>query len=991
MSKTKRTKSARKGSKVKSTPKSIKHKLFCVVPIKQSTDVDSLLDYFKQTNYPATLVLVGETDIHEESESIKFINRTWTYEQEAFKLGFEATESEDGFWSFIYQDQIPLLLAATTWFYSKKINATEKVALIGSFGESKGINNWVHHVWSPVQAKKPLANINICSKDVAKSILDESITYMLPIEQTRLIRSFSDINQIEMELQEAPSQSFVGLKFKLINQNLQLLLQDFVISPILSIKRSSSVVADLKNGNHPLYRLSFALIFVFFLFLMPILSFDYGITWDEPVNVEYAEDIYNYYKTGGEDQMVFNLQERHARNATMHYGASFDFFAFLVQKISPFNVYETRHLLNALVGVLIALFVGRIGKELGNWRLATIALVFVLLSPRFFGHSMNNHKDIPFMLGYAMGIYYLIRFCRQLPQPRLSTMFWLSIGMAYGISIRIGGLLFIAYFVMFFGLSWLIQAFQKSKVAFKVLPKYLAYGVGIVLASYLLGIVLWPYGFEAPFSNPFKSLSHFTNFKFLTSYEVFDGKRILMENPPSNYIPKWIWISTPIVVLVGLIMSVPHLLHQFKKLDKFVLFLLFFTAIFPVAYVIYKHSTLYSGWRHVLFIYAPLVVLAAFGWEYLFQLSPKKWVNAVVTIACIGLLALPTAWSVKNHPNQYVYFNELIGGINGAYTNYETEYWPNAVRQAIEWVLENEPVRDKKTVIATNFEVNASQYYANKVTDSVQIVWVRENQKYKSKWDYALFGSRTLSKTAIQNTYPPAGTIHTIKADTVPLVAIIKQDENNSLYKAYKSQERGKLKEAMQFVDEALTYDPKNLEAIRLKGTLLLNYRKYDEAVVQLQKAIDLSPEDYSAYTLIGAAYRMQKKHEEALNVLQTSVNLRVNNAGGYHQMALVYADRKDWQRAYQNFDKSLRHSNYKNANMIFDVSRIQIQHAQARKDPKDKKFRENRYKAAINNLKQVLKLRPNDRRAINNIAFAYLHLGDTATYKMYAAQLRKK
>lgn len=994
----KRTKSTRKTttkSKKSGVSKVVKHQLSCILPVSEQTNTEEITTYFQQSQFPATLILVGKQEAEAESQhNIKWVNSDWVDQQNAFRLGYESIEHETGFVCFLQESCTEYLVPAIRWFYARNIKKTSKLALIGTFGKSKTLNNLVHQVWSPLGSQKPLAHINFCTIDVAQNLLNESSTHRLAIEQTRFLKQ-QPISFLEMPIDLDTGKSIVTEKLSLIGLNIKLLFQDFWHAPIKSIKRTSNLLFDLKKGNHPLYRMLFAAVFLFFLVLMPLVSFDYGITWDEPVNIEYAEDIYNYYRTGGEDQMVFDQQKRHARNATMHYGASFDFFAFLVQKhISPFGVYETRHLLNAIVGVLIALFVGRIGKEFGNWRIACFALLFILLSPRFFGHSMNNHKDIPFMLGYAMGIYYMIRFIRQLPNPRISTMFWLSIGMAYGISIRIGGLLIIAYFVMFFGLSWLGLLFDKANLAVKRLPKYLLYGLAIVFASYMLGIVFWPYGIEKPFTNPFLSLSQFTNFKFLTTYEVFDGQRMLMENPPWNYIPQWIWISVPLFVLVGLFLSLPHIVHKFKQHDKLVLSMLLFTAIFPVAYVIYKESTLYSGWRHVLFIYAPLVVIAAFGWEYLFQLSTKKLVHGVVAASLIALMALPSYWMVKNHPNQYVYFNELTGGINGAYTNYETEYWCNGAKQAVEWLIENEPVKDRKIVIATNFEINSSQYYANKLTDSVQVIWCRENQKYLVNWDYAIFGSRTLSKEAIINTFPPKGTIHMIKADTVPLVAIVKR-ENSALYEAFSLQKKRQLRPALAKVHEALDYEPTNLEALRLKATLHLNLGQYDSALIPLEKCVLLNPDDYAAYTLMGTSYRVKKQLDKGLEVLNNAQQLRVNNAGLYHERGLIYAKKENFQAAYKNFDQALKYSQYKNPNMIFDVSRVQIQHGQAavknKQDPQSIKKKEERFRAAIKNLNRVLQLRPTDRRAINNLAYTYLQLKDTVNYRKYSAMLQKK
>ena len=45
--------------------------------------------------------------------------------------------------------------------------------------------------------------------------------------------------------------------------------------------------------------------------------------------------------------------------------------------------------------------------------------VVTLFSPRFFGHSMNNLKDIPFAVGYLVAIFYFVRMFDRYPVVKL--------------------------------------------------------------------------------------------------------------------------------------------------------------------------------------------------------------------------------------------------------------------------------------------------------------------------------------------------------------------------------------------------------------------------------------------------------------------------------------------------------------------------------------------------------------------------------------------
>ncbi|MEM1135201.1 MAG: tetratricopeptide repeat protein [Bacteroidota bacterium] len=755
--------------------------------------------------------------------------------------------------------------------------------------------------------------------------------------------------------------------------------------PITQLKYESNFLKGLKNARHAVYNLGYHIILLLAFIFIPLLSFDYGITWDEPVLVEYAEDILKYYSSGGENKEVFDMK-KHARNATMHYSASFDVLAAVIHKyFSPFGIYETRHLLNAFMGVLAILFVGRIGRVLGSWRLGLLAILFMLLSPRYFGHSMNNPKDIPFLLGYAASIYYMIRFFKQLPNPSSAVIIWLTLSMAFMVSVKIGGLIVIGLFGLFSGIVWLYEGFANSwQTAIKYLPKYATYLLVIIFFSYFIGIWFWPWGYEKPFENPLISLTEFTNFRFLITYELFGGERINMDSPPWYYTFKWIGISAPIFVLVGFVFSLLPLIIKRGITKKAVFLMLIFSLFFPIIYTIVQNSTLYSGWRHLMFVYVPLVILAAAGWDYLFEMK-QRWVPVAASVAVLALFVKPTYWMIKNHPNQYVYFNELIGGINGAYKEYETEYWCNSMKQAIDWLVTNENIGDKKIRVAANFEIKTAQYFANKYPEQVQMLWTRENEKYKQEWDYAFFGTRGMPKDLIEASFPPKGTIHSIKADTVPLLAIVKS-ENHYIAEAFKLRTENKRTEALEFAEKAVTFDPQNVEAQRIKGMLQIDLNINDEAISTLSKVIKLNPDDFVAYTLVGIAYNRKKQYEDAIKLFNKAIELKVNNSSGYLNRGRAYMALKKYNLALKNFETAAQYDNGRNPRIFVEASIALLQQGIANPQMKN-----NRFQLAIRNMKQALEMNPNQKDVYQNLVYAYRELGDETNALKYLKILEGK
>ncbi len=76
-----------------------------------------------------------------------------------------------------------------------------------------------------------------------------------------------------------------------------------------------------------------------------ILTFrDYGVTWDEPLHNWYGNLILDHYLSFFRDKDPLHWDDIY------FYGAAFDMAAAAINRFSSLGTYETRHLLNGLVG-----------------------------------------------------------------------------------------------------------------------------------------------------------------------------------------------------------------------------------------------------------------------------------------------------------------------------------------------------------------------------------------------------------------------------------------------------------------------------------------------------------------------------------------------------------------------------------------------------------------------------------------------------------------
>lgn len=662
-------------------------------------------------------------------------------------------------------------------------------------------------------------------------------------------------------------------------------------------------------------RFLFATLFLVCLIGMPALSFDYGISWDEKLQYEYAHDIYAYLTSFGEDKTIFDFEKKSALWQPMqYYGSFFDVLTVAIVDVFGIeNEFEMRHFLNALFGVFGLLFAGLIARAVTkNWLTATLTFIFLVLTPSYFGHSMFNPKDIPFATGFFMAMYYMIHFIRELPNPRFSTLLLLILGIALSISIRVGGILIFPYILMFAGIKWLgVWMNDGTKEAFGQFGRYLFYFAVVLVFGYFLGLIFWPYAILDPLNNPLEALKGLSNVNYTTSYETFEGVRTYMSKVPWYYSLKLMVLGSSLVVLLGALIQLLRIPFTFKKQGAWNMMLIFM-FLFPVLYAAYKESMLYNGWRHWFFVYVNLTLLAAWGWTWLLE-NPQRWMRYLgMAIVFFGIGNM-SWWMLRSHPNQYVYFNELTGGLKGAYGNYETDYYSNTIRQAVEWFVENELPKAKKgerITILINNEPLSAQYYMNKYTDQVDIVWTREYELTKKYADYSIFTSRTMSKTTLlEGYYPPKGTIHIVELDDVPLCAVIKH-ENHYMALGYLETDSTHFVEAKEYFRMACEYDPGNDEAWRMYGLSLANSgpQYADSALWSLRKSIEVLPENFIAYDVTGMIFASLQRYDTAVTVLEKSISYKINYTNAHYNLGVAYYNLNNFLKAAASFENCIRY-----------------------------------------------------------------------------------
>jgi tetratricopeptide (TPR) repeat protein len=615
---------------------------------------------------------------------------------------------------------------------------------------------------------------------------------------------------------------------------------------------------------------------VFALLYLIICGFGAGASGDEYFHVNHSENVFNYYKTFGEDKTAATPTDN---NNLPYYSQLPDTFIQLIIKTFGIDNYMTyRHLLCNLIAWLGIIFSALLAKKLGGWKAATITVILLLISPRFIGHSFNNLKDIPFASFSIMSIYYIIRFLEHLPKIKISSAIMLTISIFLTTSVRVGGLLMIAYF----GLFATVYYIYKRQILKPVFLKTLLISLGICVVSYFLTVLVWPYALEGVFSNVFNAFLNMNKFE-ISIRQNFEGVAQWSDDLPWYYSCKYMLITIPIVVLVGFVLSLVFLYRNRK--NWFLYFVLLFATIFPLVWITINNSNVYGGWRHLIFIYLPLVILSALGISTLIDLLKNKYVKIVV-IACFITLSLhPISHSIRNNPYQYVYFNQLCGSTKGAYGQYELDYYYHSLREASEWIIDNakkDSANQEKIIVACWHKPIIDYYFRNDTT-KFKTEFVRWNERGEFDWDYAIFCNTGIYPShLLKGTFPPKNTVHSIEIDNYPICIVLKREDKNDLYGTWE-RDKGNLDKALSHYKISLAKDSLNETAL-LNSSQVYLYKAQEEDTLYLERAdsslvlinrlLKYNPEHENANYFKAYALLMKNQVKESLFVLNNLMTL---------------------------------------------------------------------------------------------------------------------
>lgn len=372
------------------------------------------------------------------------------------------------------------------------------------------------------------------------------------------------------------------------------------------------------------------------------------------------------------------------------------------QKLGILGDLEAYHLFIILTVSLATFFVAIFMWKRYGLIESLVSSLALSTYPLLLGEQHFNIKDPVEMAFYATT---LISFYLGITKKRFC---WLILSIiSFGIALSVKFNIIFSIIPMS---VWLIYYFYKNRPE----PNFLKKLLHLLLISPFIILAILLISDPSMWKNPVYELAQMVRFYFGVGYS---------QSQPSNYylfgfinfFPSlWITVTTPPATLLLFILFFLFTKKIFQR-DSFTILLLlwFFTALLRIS--LFKALS-YNGVRLIMEYIPPMAMIAGISAGFIYKRIKNK-IFGLIILSIIIAGFIPTIYKlIKIHPNENVYINFLIGGLQGA-KNKNLNSWGNsygnAYYPAIVW-LNNNAEKDAKLTLPINLIGNIPRYKLRK-------------------------------------------------------------------------------------------------------------------------------------------------------------------------------------------------------------------------------------------------------------------------------------
>lgn len=410
---------------------------------------------------------------------------------------------------------------------------------------------------------------------------------------------------------------------------------------------------------------------------------DYGVPIDEYSQAELGRVNYERIVAGNPE-----IQTQYDR----YYGPAFEVplyvFSTVMQSSFGIDRMNARHLgIFLFFAFSLVLFYRFLANITGHPGYGAMGAALLVLSPRFFAESFYNTKDIAFLSATILILWAYAR-------PKKPVWIWvvvLAAATGFAIAVRAQGLLLFAVCII----AVLFTGTETRRVRIQTAGIYSVLTLGFAFAMFP---VFWNdtirnvIGFFRSSANPVGVPTYYF------------GKFYVSPSIPWHYHFVWVAISSLLSVVVTGVAGICWFVYSRgkkaadEKIQPYVVMALIIAGTFLTS--VFFHPRSYDGWRHIYYIYPCLIGFSVYMLKqcqrYVRTPVGKKAFYTLTLLICADVLSA-AVFMVRNHPNEYVYFNALAGNYTHAKANFDFDYWGISQKQIFEYLM-SLPVTKPATV-----------------------------------------------------------------------------------------------------------------------------------------------------------------------------------------------------------------------------------------------------------------------------------------------------
>ena len=515
---------------------------------------------------------------------------------------------------------------------------------------------------------------------------------------------------------------------------------------------------------------------------MLVLSQQIGISDREVAQHEYSELLYNHFHNIGDTDAYKSHPYAHTQAQII------DLLTYSVSKSLNFNdIYAFRHFLSTIFGWLLIAYLSLILLRAFSWRAAFFTAFFLVISPRFFGYSLTNLVDVTFAFFFIYSIMQMYYFSRELPVIRSSRLVRIAIGILLTLSVHNAGSTLLHLFMVFTLLNFFLYNPIK-KIFTKEYARSLGIMIGVVAMMWItVGIIhtACTYFLETSIIRPSEAFASLATNIPIDQNQIFEGHFIGPDNFPTRYLMKYLYVTTPTVVLISFLLFFIFFGNAIKSLKPFSIFIFIYTFLFCCNRVKTHYMNPDTLWAILYCIYPLFMMIAVSGLECTLRHIQDRYTNPVILGLMLMLSVMPIRHILFNSPYISLYFNEISGGIHNAYAKYALDSNFEANREANEWMKAYANEHDvgkhytsRPVVIATNGNSACALFY--KDLPAFEFVF-KDYDRLDTTWDYYVAYCNQIPVTQLRNgTWPPDTTLYLMSFEQKPMVAFYRNEASLS-------------------------------------------------------------------------------------------------------------------------------------------------------------------------------------------------------------------